>query len=84
MHECYASHGGRNLLQQLQPFSADFRLEILKSRDVSAWPAEVGNEATSDGIGCARDNDRDRLGRFLEYPNGRIAPCNDYVRPKRD
>ncbi len=54
---------------EVQPFSADFRLETLKSRDVSAWPAEVGNEATFDRIGCANENDRDRLGRFLVPPS---------------
>jgi hypothetical protein len=61
-----------------------FRLEILKSCDVSARAAEVGNKATFDRIGCANENDRDGLGRFLHYHNSRFAPGNNYIRSVRN
>src|SRR3974390_2830162 len=84
VHERYSLDSRRDLLQQVQPLSADCRLEVLKSRNVSARAPEIGNKATLDRVGCTNENDRDGLGRFLQYRNSWIAPNNDYIRPERD
>src|SRR5262249_6791956 len=45
---------------------------------------EVGNKATLERIRCANENDRDGLGRLLQYRNSWIAPDDDYIWSERD
>ena len=77
--ECRAANAGRDLIEHLQPFSTDGRLEILEARDVSARTRQVRNEATSNRIGNDDKHDRDRLRRFSHNRSRWIGPNDNNV-----
>ena len=79
VNECHAANAGRDLIEHLQPFSADGRLEILEARDVSARTRQVRNKAASNRIGNDDEHDRDRLRRFLHNRSRRIGPDDNDV-----
>src|SRR4029077_10174656 len=66
MEECYPPHFGRHLLENLQPFPAQLRFEIVEARNVSARMRQARNEAASDRIGDERKDNRNGL-RLLQY-----------------
>jgi hypothetical protein len=82
--ECNAAHAERNLLEHLQPFSADGRLEILEACDVSARTRQVRNKTASNRIGYADEHDRDRVRRFSHDRSRRIGPDDNDVRRECD
>jgi hypothetical protein len=79
VNECHTAHARRDLLEHLQPFSADSRLKILEARDVSTRMREVCNEAASDRIGNDDEHNWDRLSRISHDRGCRIGPDNNDV-----
>ena len=57
-------HARRDLLEQLQPFSADAVFELGKTRGVAARTRQAVDEAGADRIGGLREHDRHGAGRL--------------------
>jgi hypothetical protein len=63
--ETGASDVGRDLLDQLQHFADERRLQCGKSCDIAAGPREARHDALLDWIRDAGEDDRDGLGLLL-------------------
>ena len=76
-----ARHMRCNLIERLQPFASDRRLEIRETREVAARSAEVGDNAGALGIG---DSDKYGWNRFRSLPHRGQDRCacdkNDFRR----
>ena len=70
----------RDLLQQLEPFSAHRRFDIGEAGGVAAGPGEACGELLADGIGHGDENDRDRAGLGKQGSDRRRAPGEEHVR----
>ena len=66
-----ARHIWRNLLERLQPFASDRRLEIRETGEVASRSAEVGDNACALGIG---DPDKYRLESIASFAAPRPGP----------
>src|SRR6516165_4102093 len=69
-------HAGRDLLEQLKPFSAEGVLECAKSSDVAARMCQGLDEPGANWVGDRRKHDRYRTGRLLKRCN-RGACCGE-------
>src|SRR5262245_26803926 len=78
-----ALHAGRDLLQQLQPFSADAIFEKHEPGGVAARPRQALDETAGDWIGNDREHDRYGAGHLQQRPYGRRARCQNDVRRER-
>src|SRR5262249_2121264 len=72
-----------DLLEHLQPFSADGGLEILEARNVSPGTRQVRNEAAANRIGNDDEDDRDCLSHFSYDRSRRVGPDDNDVRRER-
>jgi hypothetical protein len=76
-----ARHMSCNLLERLQPFASDRRLEIRETREVASRSAEAGDNACALGIG---DSNKYRWNRLRGLPHRGQDRCacdkNDFGR----
>src|SRR5687768_6149265 len=73
---------GRDLSQQLEPFSRDFRGETGDAGDIAVGPRQIGNNAHGHSIGeCLKDN-RYGCGRLLGGHDRRRAKGSNDVDPQ--
>ena len=62
-------HAGRDLLEQLKPFSGHAVFERDEPGDVAARPREALDEAGADRIGDDREHDRHGARRLQQWPH---------------
>jgi hypothetical protein len=74
--------GGR-LLQQLQPFAADRRLDVGDAGDISARPRQARDETARDRVGDMHKDDRGCLRRLLQGVDHCRRLAEDGVRMQR-
>src|SRR6185295_5881463 len=84
VQEGYTLHIWRDLLEYLQPFSTNGRLEILEAGDISAGTGQILNEASADRIGNRDKNGRNCLRCVSDYHGRRIGPNDNNVRRECD
>src|SRR5262245_60461996 len=73
-----ARHGGKSLLEQLQPLGGKLRAEERHPGDVPTRPREAGREAVPDRVAHDRHHDGDSSGRLLcSEGRGGIAGENE-------
>ena len=71
---------GRELFQQLEPFSAHRRFDIGEAGGVAAGPGEACGELLAERIGRRDENDRDRAGLGKQGSDRSRAPGEEHVR----
>jgi hypothetical protein len=77
-------HTGRDLFEQLQPFSAHSVFGGHKPSDIAAGPRQAFNEAATDRITSHREHDRHGAGRLQQRPHSRSAVGQDDVGRERN
>jgi hypothetical protein len=80
----HSLHAGRDLFEQIQPFSAHAVFIRSKTRGVAARPRQTIDEAGADRIGDSCEHDRHGAGRLQHQPKRRGAAGQDDVRRERD
>ena len=70
---------GHNLLEQVNPFSADRELVHAEAREVAARFRHAPNEALRNGIGDLHEDDRDGAGGLLDDGQVRRGRGQDHV-----
>src|SRR5262245_30508434 len=73
-------HGWCDLLEQLQPFRANRKLEQCEPGDIASRMGKAGDEAGTDGIGDLREDDRYCAGRPLHWRQGGARSREDHIR----
>src|SRR6516164_8675014 len=80
----YPRDTGRDVLQQLEPFTDDRGTDAAKPCDVAAGPGEALNHAQPDGILHEHKHDRYRVRLLLHRVDRRRGACEDCVRRQAD
>ena len=78
----HSLHAGRDLLEQLQPFSADAVFEKHETGGVAARVRKAVDEPAGDWIGDDREHDWHGARRLQQRPYGRGARCQNDIRRK--
>src|SRR5262245_32022174 len=66
LKECHSLYAGRDLLEELQPFSADAVFIKHKTSSITAWPGESFDEAGAHRFGELHEHDRHSAGRLQQ------------------
>ena len=80
VHDGHPADARRDLLEQLQPFSADRGLKVLEAGDIAARARQVCHQAAADRIGDEDKDDGDSLCRLFQRRQTRIGPNVDQFR----
>ena len=79
----YTADARRDLLEQLEPFATDCKLELHESGHVAARSRQTRDQAAADRIGDLDENNRHSAGYFLQGFHAAAANGDDHVRRKR-
>src|SRR5215472_534435 len=78
-NHCSSCNGRPNLMDSLDPFAAHRKLERGKTRNVSTWTSEIGNEALPNRIGNIDEDDWNRRSLLRDGSECRRRGGHDHV-----
>ena len=78
-HRAEAARVGNDLPQQLDHLAAQIAGEIGDAGDIRSRPRQAGDQALTDGIGDADEDDGDRGGRAAGGDHPACGPCQDDI-----
>lgn len=82
--DSHPRQGGRGLLEELEPLATRFGLEILKARDIAAWPRDIAHKASPRRPRYLYKHNRDCFRQRLQLGDERIGHRCYYIWRSRD
>src|SRR6516164_5128360 len=80
----HPAHVRRDLLEEIQPFSAEIEIEDHEASYVAPRSGQAVNDASTDRIGNIHEHDRHRAGELLDCNRPVDAREEDDIRRQRE